>query len=160
MAKKVSIRNVGNSFITDNCISLSEPSLRSFRLIFFQREEAGFLQGIGFLPEAPAAEGKAACGAGFSVEKPLGPGFRGAVIVAAAVFGELLVADEAVDPEIDYVDFQSVVAGLCGWCPSEEMRGNDPTKKSPYQPICFPRPLLHAFEWNEEASGGSTTPVR
>jgi hypothetical protein len=138
MAKKVSIRNVGNSFITDNCISLSEPSLRSFRLIFFQREEAGFLQGIGFFPKAPTAEGEAAGGAGFSVEKPLGPGSDGAVGVAAAVFGELLVADEAVDPEIDDVDFQGVVAGLCGWCPSEEMRGNDPTKKFPLPTNMFP----------------------
>jgi len=52
------------------------------------------LQGIGFFPEAPTAEGKAAGGAGLAVEKPLGPGADGAVAVAAAVFGELLVADE------------------------------------------------------------------
>lgn len=77
-------------------------------------DEAGFLQGIGFFPKAPTAEGESAGGAGFSVEKPLGPGSDGAVGVAVAVFGELLVADEAVDPEIDDVDFQGVVAGLCG----------------------------------------------
>src|ERR1035437_10666435 len=93
------------------CLCGSVPELELLRRDeFYGAEQAGLQQWVVLFPQTPHGERIAAGRAGFARQQPGRPALERTVGVALAVFGQLLVADEPVRPEIDDRDLDGVLS--------------------------------------------------
>ena len=75
-------------------------------------KQAGFDQRVVLLPQPPTGEGVRPVGLGLPSASQSGHDLSVPFGVAVAVLGQLLVADLAVDPEVDDFDFEALSPGL------------------------------------------------
>ncbi len=80
----------------------------------YRAEQAGVLKRFAFSPQAPTREGKATRWAWLAILQPLRPLLERTIGIPITVFGQQLVAEHAVDRQVDNANIEIVLPALNG----------------------------------------------